>query len=225
MRIIYKITILIITISILVSPVFAMDNQSSNSATYRILIDQHYGFFRVFEMNGKLFGKELDNENRTLNISRNDTVIFVSDTIPDKRLTIVSNEELWKDKVLKYSGKEFDYTFNKSGIYDMFIKEYPPLKQKIIVGPIDINISNTINDTKPNLTNIINNTNMTIESGSTNTMSVKQDSTLNNTNSTAVISIGLTDGLRSKIRSDSDVLILSVILLGIYFLSGRIKEE
>lgn len=248
MRKMYRMILLLIMISIFISPVFAEDNQTmENHTTYRVLIDQYYGFFRAFEMYDKISGKELIQENRTLNISKGDTVIFVSDTIPDKYLTIVSKEKLWSDNngTLKYSGKEISYTFKESGIYHVSIKERPLLKQKIIVGPLDANYTEIIdtNDNESNLTNVteqnqtnitndtkLNQTNVTYindtESNSTqnNTTAIKQNATLNKSNSVP-ISIMLTGGLFSKIKSKSDTSILIVVLIGIYFLSARIKDD
>lgn len=246
MRKIYKTVILLTMVSMLMSPVIAVDNQSANkSVTYRILIDQHYGFFRTYEMYDKLLGKEMFQENNTLNISKGDIVIFASDTMPDAFLTVISEEKLWSDKkgALKYSGKEFNYTFNKSGIYNMYIKEHYLLKQRIIVGPIDINDTNETwtnttkpnltNDTKPSLTNVTktqNSTNTTesnlaIKQDQNSTGSIKQNSTINKSGSSPIISISLANSISSKIRSKSDVSILTMILFGIYILSARIKDD
>lgn len=242
MRKMYKMIIPLIMMYILISPVIAVDNSSiKNQATYRILIDQHYGFFRTYEMHDKLLGDEIIQENNTLNISKGDIIIFASDTIPDVYLTVISKENIWSVDVgtLKYGGKEFSYTFNKSGIFNMYLKEHPLLKQKIIVGPLDINETNATdtninltNDTKPqtNITKAQNSTNttgsnLTVASSQNKSTAVRQNSTTNKSGSSPIISISLAGGLFSKIKSKSDTSILAIVLVGIYILSGRIKDD
>ncbi len=235
------------------SPIVAMENLSTNkSVTYKVLVDQYFGFYRIFEIGGTLFGNEIDSGfnasnkslNAILNISRGDTIIWVNDAMPSKMMTIISKEKLWnlsreklfdnENGTLQHNGKEFSYIFNNSGIYNVYVKERPLLKQKIIVGPIDMSGTNTIrkNSTNPGPTNVTGTksltstaeSNLTTKSGQNNTTVIKQNSTMNKSNSTP-ISIRLTDGLSSKIKSKSDVSIMTIILLGIYILSGRIKEE
>ncbi len=235
------------------SPIVAMENLSTNkSVTYKVLVDQYFGFYRIFEIGGTLFGNEIDSGfnasnkslNAILNISRGDTIIWVNDAMPSKMMTIISKEKLWnlsreklfdnENGTLQHSGKEFSYTFNNSGIYNVYVKERPLLKQKIIVGPIDMSSTNTIrkNNTNPGPTNVtgtkrltdIKESNLTTKSSQNNTTVIKQNSTINKSNSVP-ISVRLSDGLSSKIRSKSDVSIMTIILLGIYILSGRIKEE
>lgn len=163
-----KIYIIVLIMFILISPVTGEDNQSvNNNTTYRVLVDQHHGFYRVYQVYNATSSNTIYYENGTLNISRGDTIIWINDAVPDARLTIVSEEKLWDwhDGTLKWSYKQFAYTFNKSGIYDVYIKERPSFQQKIIVGPLDnTNITNkTVNQTnitKPNLT--INTTYKTI---------------------------------------------------------------
>lgn len=36
---------------ILISPVMGENNQSMNNTTYRVLVDQHHGFYRVYAVN------------------------------------------------------------------------------------------------------------------------------------------------------------------------------
>lgn len=233
MRILYKLIISLIIMFILISPVVAIDNQSiKDPVTYRVFVDQYYGFYRVFEMDGTLDGNEIDigfnisnkTLNATLNIFRGDTIIWTNDATPDPdtTMTIVSKEKLWnlsrekwldrENGTLKSSGKEFSHTFNNPGIYNIYIKERPILTQKIIVGPIDINATNA---TKSNLT---------MKSGQNNTTAIKKNATLNNSSSVP-ISVMLTGGIFSKIKSKSDMSIMTLVLLGIYILSGRIKEK
>ena len=238
MRKMYKTVLLLIIMSILIFPVVAIDSQSiKDPVTYKILVDQNYGFFRTFEMYDKISGNQIYPENGTLDISKGDIVTFVSDTMPDRRLTIISEEKLWSDTngTLKVGGKELSYAFNRSGTYNMYIKERPLLKQIIIVGPIDVNTtnatkSNLTNDTKPspanitgtkNLTNVTK-SNLANGSGQNN---ITQNPVTTKSNSTPIISVGLTGDLYSKIKSRYDTLILVMILVGMYVLSTRIKED
>ena len=119
------------------------------------------------------------------------------------------------------------------------IKERRILKQKIIVGPIDIN---EINAKKPNVANVtktsdikLGQTNVTTKnstkqnlvttSDQNNTGIMKQNSTTDKSGSASMLSISLAGGIFSKIKSKSDTSILAVILVGIYILSARIKEN
>lgn len=244
MRKMYKMIILLIIISISVSPVVSIDDQSTKDpVTYKVLIDQYFGFYRVFEMDGTLFGTEIDSGfnssnkslNATLNISIGDTIIWTNDAAPSKMMTIISKEKLWnlsreklwdrENGTLRSNGKEFNYTFNKSGIYNVYVKERRILKQKITVGSID---TNDTNDTSPGLTSVTqtNDTksNLTMKSGQNNTTAIKQNATLNKSNPVPV-SVMLAGGIFSKIKSKSDISIMTIVLLGIYILSGRIKEK
>lgn len=77
-------------------------------------------------------------ENHTITINRSDTVKWVSVTDAGYYLTIVSKEGLWNNSssFLKYSFRSFSYTFNESGTYEVYLKEFPRLPhQKIIVRP------------------------------------------------------------------------------------------
>jgi hypothetical protein len=54
----------------------------------------------------------------------------------DYSLTLVNNEGLWTGRTafLEYQRKLFEYTFNKTGIYTFYVKEFPKIApQKITV--------------------------------------------------------------------------------------------
>lgn len=92
-----------------------------------------YGFNKLTMINatGTYF-------NHTVTINRSDTVKWVSVTNSGYYLTIVSKEGLWDNSssFLKYSLRSFSYTFNESGNYEVYLKEFPRLPhQKIIVRP------------------------------------------------------------------------------------------
>lgn len=167
--------IILLMMSILISSVSGEENQSINNATYRVYVDQYHGFYAVYQVYNVTSAKVILYENNTLNISRGDKIIWSNEAVPDAKLTITSKENLW-DKyngTLKWSYKQFTYTFNKSGIYEMYVREYPRFKQKIIVDPLDdtnITITNkTIN--RVNSSNIersnVDNTNKTATNMST----------------------------------------------------------
>lgn len=177
--------ILLIIISISISPVIGgndqtINNQSINNKSisnqsikkqinYRIAIDQYRGFYRVYIANTS--GRVVTvSYNGSLYITKGDTITWMNDAVPDARLTIISQQKLWSDNsgVLKWAYKQFSYTFNKSGIYDVYIKENSKLKQKIIVGPIESGPANTTktnsssnykNVSKPGSSNITNKNN------------------------------------------------------------------
>lgn len=150
-----KIYLIILIMIILISPVIGENNQSTNNTTYRVFVDNTYGFYRVYEANSD---RSIEYENRTLNISKGDTIIWTNDAVPDTKLTIINKQNLWEkhEGELRWNYKQFKYIFNKSGIYDIYIKEYSRFKQKIIVGPIETTVNNkTVNKTnvaKSNLT-------------------------------------------------------------------------
>jgi len=63
MRKMNTLIIMSIIIYILGSPVMGIDNKSvEKHVTYKVLIDQNYGFFRAFEMYDKLLGKEINQQ-------------------------------------------------------------------------------------------------------------------------------------------------------------------
>lgn len=247
MRKICKLVISLIVTSVLMSPIVAMDNQSiDNPAIYRVLIDQNYGFYRIYEMHDNVPNTDITDiysKNGTLNISKGDTMIFVSDTMPDRLLTIISKEKLWTDKngTLKYSGKEFSYTFNKSGIYNIHIKGKPQLRQKIVVGSMDIGYIDTIdandtvtidnNDTELNQTNDTGTTdtndielNQTNDTGTIDTNDTEPNKTNDpGQNNTTVVSQNSIIS-KSSVLVRTEVLLIILILSVIYLLSVKIKE-
>ena len=64
-----------------------------------------------------------------------DTIVWINDAIPDGPLTIISKDNLWENRsaYLRWNYQKFSYTFNESGIYDMYIREYPRLHQTVVV--------------------------------------------------------------------------------------------
>lgn len=91
-----KIYFIILMMIIQISPTIGEDNQSTNNATYRVLVDHTYGFYRVYEANNAT--SVINYENRTLNISKGDTIIWLNDAVPDTKLTIVNKQNLWENQ-------------------------------------------------------------------------------------------------------------------------------
>ncbi len=106
--------------------------------TYKVWIDSDYGFREVRAVNGTTnvpLPSNFDDLNVTINTG--DKVIWINDDSYDFPLTVVSNEGLFTNQTgrLRYRETRVEYTFNRSGSYTFFIKEYPRIKnQKIFVN-------------------------------------------------------------------------------------------
>lgn len=103
--------------------------------TYNIYIDQYYGSYRVIEQSGSDFSYN----DHTLYINIGDTVIWINDANPEEPLTIINDQGLWNeiDAYLRWNYQKFQYTFDRSGTYTFYIKEYPRLRHlKISAEPI-----------------------------------------------------------------------------------------
>lgn len=136
MKKVYIIEILLITaitISLLMISGTANTNTSNTiSVTYHSDVDQDYGFHRVIDYTTH---KPSPYVNNTLTINVGDTVVWINDATPDEPLTIMSKEGLWGNKsaYLRWNYQRFSYTFNQSGTYQVYIKEYPREQHQIIV--------------------------------------------------------------------------------------------
>ena len=110
-----------------------------SATVYRSDVDQDYGFYRITSMD-KNQTVSYDKNNDTLTINVSDSVVWINDATPDEPLTIISEQGLWNSTSarLRWNYQKFNYTFNESGTYSFYIKEYPNEKhQIIIVNPID----------------------------------------------------------------------------------------
>jgi hypothetical protein len=106
--------------------------QIRESKLYIYDVDE-YGFDKVTVLNGSAPYK-----NNTLTINSGDRVKWVSVTDNFWYLTIVSKEGLWNNSssMMKYRLRYFNYTFDKPGEYEVYIKEFPrDTHQKIVVNP------------------------------------------------------------------------------------------
>lgn len=111
----------------------------ASAVVYKSDVDQDYGFYRVISMD-KNQTVSYDKNNRTLTINVSDRVIWENDADPDEELTIISEQGLWNNMsaILRRNYQKFGYTFNESGTYSFYIKEYPnEAHQTIIVNSID----------------------------------------------------------------------------------------
>lgn len=205
--------LILLMMMLLISPVIGVENKSVNdSKTFRVLVDQYNGFYRVYEVYNVSLAKAVMYENGTLNISRGDRIIWISDAVPDTELTIMSKEGLW-DKYngsLEWSYKQFIYTFNKSGIYEIYVREFSRFRQKIVVGPIEIenNTNMTINQTnvtKPNLT--VDNKNKTVT-----------NLTVNSSDMTVIPQV-------EKKQGTEAIVLITVTLSLVYIFDRKIKGD
>ena len=111
---------------------------SAEIITYRSAVDQDYGFYRVIDITTHESSPYVNN---TLTINVGDIIEWINYADPDEPLTIVSKEELWGNKsaYLRWNYQKFSYTFNKSGSYEVYIKEYPREQHQIIkVNPTEV---------------------------------------------------------------------------------------
>lgn len=111
----------------------------ASAAVYKSDVDQDYGFYKITSMD-KNQTVSYDKNNRTLIINVSDSVIWINDATPDEPLTIMSEQSLWNNTSarLRWNYQKFNYTFNESGTYSFYIREYPREQhQKIIVNPIE----------------------------------------------------------------------------------------
>ncbi len=102
-------------------------------AVYKSYVDDTYGFYQIRELNSTI---PPSYTNYTLMIHAGDEVQWISQT--DYTITIVNEQGLWDNTSakLRWSYQEFDYTFNQTGTYGVYIMEYPRIPhQKIIVNP------------------------------------------------------------------------------------------
>lgn len=132
---------------------------ASAAITYKSYVDLDYGFYKVVGIDVKpINDTEQQSTNFTtanytdknLTINVGDTVMWTNYDIKDWPITIMSKQGLWneKDSYLKWSYTKFNYTFNESGRYDIFVKDNDRLHQTIVVNPIDTQVTHVIEDVK-----------------------------------------------------------------------------
>lgn len=107
-------------------------NADSNmSITYKSYIDSEYGFYKARDITTY---KPAPLVGRTLTINVRDTVIWESDMSLDKTITIINEQNLWNSVDAYVQGSHtFSHTFMISGTYNIYTKEYPKLRQYIVV--------------------------------------------------------------------------------------------
>lgn len=126
-----------------------IENTSNRTpVVYSSSVDQDYGFYRVIDI---VAHKPSQYENNTLTIYVGDTVIWQNDATPDEPLTIISEQGLWGNRsaYLRWNYQKFSYTFNQSGTYIVYVREYPRERHQTIIvnkipGTIDVISTPTI---------------------------------------------------------------------------------
>ncbi|MBU4075776.1 MAG: hypothetical protein KKI06_03560 [Euryarchaeota archaeon] len=106
---------------------------SRTPLSYKVFIDEYYGFRKVIETSYK---KEVEYQNLTLTIYAGDVVEWVNDN--DYKMTLVSDQGLWTPGDIRaiLMNRGFNYTFTNPGTYTFRIKEETKIKpQTIIVKP------------------------------------------------------------------------------------------
>lgn len=126
------------------SPSLYNDPYNRTPDTYKVLVDGYYGFYRMYDVNT---GEEIINEeyeDKTLRIRIGDTVIW-SNEDPVEYFTVMSDPQLWTYRVgFLHPGKRFNYTFNRYGMYYVYIQQRLELShQIIIVDSLNLTSNNT----------------------------------------------------------------------------------
>ena len=170
-----SITLLLIVFILLSSPISAITNDTIENTSnrtpviYSSSVDQYNGFYRVIDI---VTYKPSRYEDHTLAIYVGDTVMWLNDADPDEPLTIISKQGLWANRsggsYLRWNYQTFRYTFNQSGTYDVYLREYPRLNQTIMVnkvpGIIEAISTPTVTLTaNPTVRETTNATNLTID--------------------------------------------------------------
>jgi len=106
---------------------------------YRVWVDSDFGFYRIRALRGNSsFDLTAGFNILNFTIHTGDSVRWINDDSYDFPLTVVSNEGLWSGRtgLMRYQTERFDYTFNRTGMYTFYIREYQDLEnQKITVIP------------------------------------------------------------------------------------------
>lgn len=113
----------------------------ASAETYRSYVDQDYGFYKVsiLDLNRSMSYQNISYEDKTLTIDVGDTIEWINYATPDWPITIISQQKLWEDRdaYLRWNYQKFNYTFNKPGIYTVYIKECRRCQnQTIMANPI-----------------------------------------------------------------------------------------
>lgn len=192
-----------------------MKNVSNITPTiYQTEVDQDYGFYRVIDMT---VSKPAPYYKNNLTIYIGDIVTWENDATPDEPLTIISKEGLWGNRsaYLRWNYQKFTYTFNQSGIYEIYIREYPRAQHQFIIvnkfPGIDVISTPTVTLTNPiiNETTIVNET---IINGTIN------NTTNSGANKTPLVSPPRTTNI---VPIETIVVIAILIILAMYFFKKR----
>jgi plastocyanin len=107
---------------------------NASATTYAVYVDDGYGFYKVRNLD--MPPVKFEYANHVLTINQGDTIIWQNDA-EKTTFTILSDQNLWNSQIgYLRVGSKFNYKFDTTGIYTMYIKEYPSIRQTIIVNAI-----------------------------------------------------------------------------------------
>lgn len=189
---------------------------AKNYTIYRSLVDQFDGFYRVYNATS---GKAVPYSNYTLNINNGDIVAWLNDGVPDSRLTIISSQKLWDNNTgdLKWAYKQFSYAFNKSGTYEVYIRQYPDFRQKIVVGQIKSSSVRTMIPKSTTKVTKISAINVTTPKHTIKTTTHIAGTTVNTTKSDIVSTI-------INYKRLNTLILFTILLLLVYLINKKVKE-
>ena len=118
------------------------NSSSYNKTVYRVLVDGYHGFFRIYDLTTEKELKGEESGDKAFNINVGDTVIW-SNEDPVESFTVDSDPKLWTDRFgYLRPGKRFNYSFNRPGMYNIFIKQSSTLPYQIIIVNVPYSIPN-----------------------------------------------------------------------------------
>lgn len=126
------IKILLILSIVVILNISTIASAEGAPTTYTTYVDIGMGFYKVRDLTTP--SHKFDYENRALNISQGDTMIWKNDA-EKTTFTLVSEQGLW-DKNVGYLriGDKINYKFDKPGTYNFYIQENVVAKQTIVVN-------------------------------------------------------------------------------------------
>lgn len=192
-------------------------------SSYAVYVDPGYGFYKVRDIT--VPNSSFLYDNKTLVINKGDTIEWINDA-DDVAVTIVSGQDLFAPINIKV-GKHTDYLFDRSGVFEFYIKGYSDKSQTIIVvnpagGSENVTVSNS---TENVITSVPTDIITSVPTSTENTTPVSTETPLATPNSTENLKNN-NNGSENQIGNLklSNVAIPSIIvsIMSIFmFLAGR----